>query len=88
MLTPKCTLANMYGGLGCFGTAIVRSDAASVWATGNSWWQVPRMAKIEFTGSLPAGVTVSGLPRALFQSLILQAVQGKDVIIALSGLFK
>ncbi|CAD6583918.1 MAG: mitochondrial Homoaconitase [Alectoria sarmentosa] len=61
--------ANMYGGLGCFGTAIVRSDAASVWATGNSWWQVPRMAKIEFTGSLPAGVT------------------GKDVIIALSGLF-
>ncbi|CAD6580444.1 MAG: mitochondrial Homoaconitase [Alectoria sarmentosa] len=44
--------ANMYGGLGCFGTAIV-----------------PRMAKIEFTGSLPVGVT------------------GKDVIIALSGLF-
>lgn len=26
--------SNMYGGLGCLGTPIVRSDAASVWATG------------------------------------------------------
>ncbi len=27
--------ANMYGGLGCLGTPLVRTDAASIWATGN-----------------------------------------------------
>lgn len=61
--------ANHYGGLGCLGTALVRSDAASVWATGQTWWQVPPIAKIQLIGSLPNGVT------------------GKDVIVALSGLF-
>lgn len=61
--------SNMYGGLGCLGTPIVRSDAASVWATGKTWWQIPPIAKVHLTGSLPNGVT------------------GKDVIVALSGLF-
>lgn len=61
--------SNMYGGVGCLGTAVVRTDAASIWATGQTWWQIPPVAKITFTGILPKGVT------------------GKDVIIALCGLF-
>jgi homoaconitate hydratase len=61
---------NMYGGVGCLGTPIVRTDAASIWATGKTWWQIPPMAKVTFTGLLPKGVT------------------GKDVIVALCGLFK
>ncbi len=61
--------SNMYGGVGCLGTAMVRTDAASIWATGKTWWQVPPIAKITFTGLLPKGVT------------------GKDVIVALCGLF-
>ncbi|KAL1303817.1 hypothetical protein AAFC00_000277 [Neodothiora populina] len=60
---------NMYGGIGCLGTPVVRTDAASIWATGRTWWQIPPIAKITFTGMLPKGVT------------------GKDVIVALSGLF-
>jgi homoaconitate hydratase len=28
---------NMYGGIGCLGTPIVRTDAASIWATGKTW---------------------------------------------------
>lgn len=28
--------SNMYGGLGSLGTAVVRSDAASIWATGKT----------------------------------------------------
>ena len=48
---------------------IVRSDAASVWATGKTWWQIPPMAKVVFTGSLPNGVTVSDPSRALFNVL-------------------
>ncbi|KAF8183964.1 homoaconitase [Pholiota molesta] len=37
--------SNMYGGVGCVGTPIVRTDAAALWATGKTWWQVPRMVK-------------------------------------------
>ncbi|KAK4099545.1 homoaconitase [Parathielavia hyrcaniae] len=61
--------SNMYGGVGCLGTPIVRTDAAAIWATGRTWWQVPPVAKVTLTGILPPGVT------------------GKDVIVALCGLF-
>ena len=47
----------MYGGVGCVGTPIVRTDAAALWATGQTWWQVPRMVKVEFKGKLAPGVT-------------------------------
>jgi len=61
--------SNMYGGVGCLGTPIVRTDGASIWATGQTWWQIPPVAKVTLTGVLPPGVT------------------GKDVIVALCGLF-
>lgn len=61
--------SNMYGGVGCLGTPMVRTDAASIWATGRTWWQIPPIAKVTLTGVLPPGVT------------------GKDVIVALCGLF-
>ena len=48
---------NMYGGIGCLGTPIVRTDAASIWATGRTWWQVPPVARVEFTGKLRPGVS-------------------------------
>lgn len=60
---------NMYGGIGCLGTPVVRTDAASIWATRKTWWQVPPVARIVLRGILPKGVT------------------GKDVIVALCGLF-
>ncbi|KAI0067371.1 homoaconitase [Artomyces pyxidatus] len=49
--------SNMYGGVGCVGTPIVRTDAAAIWATGKTWWQVPRMVKVELRGHLAPGVT-------------------------------
>ncbi|KAK4580202.1 mitochondrial Homoaconitase [Recurvomyces mirabilis] len=61
--------SNMYGGVGCLGTPVVRTDAAAIWATGRTWWQIPPIARVNFTGILPEGVT------------------GKDVIVALCGLF-
>lgn len=61
--------SNMYGGVGCLGTPVVRTDAAAIWATGKTWWQVPPVAQVVLNGSLPQGVT------------------GKDVIVALCGLF-
>ncbi|KAJ4321298.1 mitochondrial Homoaconitase [Fusarium piperis] len=61
--------SNIYGGIGCLGTPVVRTDAAAIWSTERTWWQIPPVAKITFTGLLPPGVT------------------GKDVIVALCGLF-
>ncbi|OLL25668.1 Homoaconitase, mitochondrial [Neolecta irregularis DAH-3] len=49
--------SNMYGGVGCLGTPVVRTDAAAIWATGRTWWQIPPVAKVELTGSLRHGVT-------------------------------
>ncbi len=61
--------SNLYGGVAALGTPVVRTDAASIWATGVTWWQVPKVAKVLLKGNLSPGVT------------------GKDVIIALCGLF-
>ncbi|KAK2041567.1 homoaconitase [Colletotrichum somersetense] len=61
--------SNMYGAIGSLGIAVVRSDGASIWATGKSWFQVPPIVQVTLTGTLPPGVT------------------GKDVILALCGLF-
>lgn len=49
--------SNMYGGLGCLGTPVVRTDAAAVWAIGEFWWQVPPVSKIRLEGALPRGVS-------------------------------
>jgi homoaconitate hydratase len=61
--------SNLYGAVAALGTPVVRTDAASIWATGVTWWQVPKVAKMVLKGNLSPGVT------------------GKDVIIALCGLF-
>jgi len=57
MVVASDSHSNMYGGLGCLGTPIVRTDAAAIWATGRTWWQVPPIAKVELYGKLRPGVT-------------------------------
>ena len=61
--------ANMYGALAAVGTPVVRTDAAAIWATGQTWWQVPRTVRVVLSGKLQPQVT------------------GKDVILALCGLY-
>lgn len=61
--------SNLYGAVGALGTPVVRTDAASIWATGVTWWQVPPVARVTLKNKLKSGVV------------------GKDVIIALCGLF-
>lgn len=57
MVVASDSHSNMYGGLGCLGTPIVRTDAAGIWATGRTWWQVPPVARVELKGQLHPGVT-------------------------------
>ncbi len=49
--------SNMYGGLGALGTPVVRSDAAAIWATGRTWWQIPPVTKVVLTGKPRSEVT-------------------------------
>ncbi|MBN2360238.1 MAG: homoaconitase [Deltaproteobacteria bacterium] len=49
--------ANSYGALGALGTPVVRTDAASIWATGETWWQVPEVIRVRLEGELRGGVT-------------------------------
>src|SRR5436190_18867815 len=69
MVVASDSHSNLYGGVAALGTPVVRTDAASIWATGVTWWQVPPVAKVVLKGRLSPGVV------------------GKDVIIALCGLF-
>src|SRR4051812_5794968 len=69
MVVGSDSHSNLYGAACCLGTPVVRTDAASLWATGVTWWQVPPVAKVILKGRLRPGVV------------------GKDVIIALCGLF-
>ncbi|MGI9012993.1 MAG: homoaconitase [Phycisphaerales bacterium] len=69
MVVGSDSHSNLYGAVNCLGTPVVRTDAASIWATGQTWWQVPPVARVELRGRLRKGVV------------------GKDVIIALCGLF-
>ncbi|GAP91310.1 putative homoaconitase [Rosellinia necatrix] len=55
----------MYGALGSLGVAVVRTDGASIWATGKSWFQVPPVAQVTLTGTLPPGVTGKDVVLAL-----------------------
>lgn len=57
MMVASDSHSNMYGGLGCLGTPVVRTDAAAIWATGRTWWQVPPVAKVQLKGKLRDGVT-------------------------------
>ena len=69
MVVASDSHSNLYGAMAALGTPVVRTDAASIWATGVTWWQIPPVAKVVLKGKLSPGVV------------------GKDVIIALCGLF-
>lgn len=69
MVVGSDSHSNIYGALACLGTPVVRTDAASLWASGTTWWQVPPVARVTLTGRPAPGIV------------------GKDVIVALCGLF-
>ncbi len=48
--------SNTYGALAALGTPVVRTDAAAIWATGSTWWQVPRTVRVLLEGCLRPGV--------------------------------
>ncbi len=61
--------SNLYGALGALGTPVVRTDAAALWASGETWWQVPVVSKVVFEGVLRPGVTAKDLILTLIGKL-------------------
>jgi homoaconitate hydratase len=57
LLVGSDSHSNLYGGLGAVGTPVVRTDAAAIWATGQTWWQVPEVVRVNLTGKLTGGAT-------------------------------
>lgn len=57
MVVASDSHSNMYGALAALGTPVVRTDAAALWAGGQTWWQVPRSVRVMLEGELQAGVT-------------------------------
>lgn len=56
MVVGSDSHSNLYGALCCLGSPVVRTDAASLWATGTTWWQAPPIAKVILKGKLQPGV--------------------------------
>src|SRR5256714_4201592 len=56
MVVASDSHSNLYGAMAALGTPVVRTDAASIWATGVTWWQVPKVAKVLLKGNLSPGV--------------------------------
>ncbi|TIC99592.1 Homoaconitase, mitochondrial [Colletotrichum higginsianum] len=65
MVVASDSHSNTMGGVSAVATPVVRTDAASIWATGRTWWQVPPVARIHFRGTLPPGVTAKDVIVAL-----------------------
>jgi homoaconitate hydratase len=49
--------SNLYGAVGALGTPVVRTDAAAIWATGRTWWQLPDVVRVHLAGELQPGVS-------------------------------
>ncbi|HKI83912.1 MAG TPA: aconitase family protein, partial [Candidatus Krumholzibacteria bacterium] len=48
--------SNLYGALSALGTPVVRTDAAAIWTTGTTWWQVPKTVRVNLLNRLRPGV--------------------------------
>lgn len=56
MVVASDSHAIHYGAMGCLGTPIVRTDASAIWASSQTWWHIPPVARVNFLGKLPPGV--------------------------------
>lgn len=57
MVVASDSHSNLYGGLGALGTPVVRTDAAALWATSETWYVVPKVTRVILSGALSEGVT-------------------------------
>ena len=95
--------SNMYGGIGCLGTPVVRTDAAAIWATGYVFLFLSLCLAHDYGYPLPYFLTlvqptlslfsrqtwwrVPPVTRVILEGHLRPGVTGKDVIVALCGHF-
>ena len=57
MVVGSDSHSNLYGAAGAVGTPVVRTDAAALWATGQTWWQIPEQVKLVLEDTLSPGAS-------------------------------
>lgn len=77
------------GALGAFATGIGRTDAAAIWATGKTWFQVPETIKIQLRGNFCPNVCAKdlilkiigdlGADGALYKAVEFHGTEGMDL---------
>src|SRR5437870_9684775 len=65
MVVASDSHSNLYGAVAALGTPVVRTDAASIWATRVTWWHGPKVAKVLLKGKLSPGVVAKEVIIAL-----------------------
>src|SRR5438046_8638248 len=55
MVVASDSHSNLYGAMAALGTPVVRTDAASIWATGVTWWPLRPAANVMLKGTLWSG---------------------------------
>ena len=69
--------ANMYGGIGCLGLPVVRTDAAGIWATGKFWFKIPKIINIILLKKPIASVTGKDIILSLISHIDREIVLNK-----------
>ncbi|MDQ7094868.1 aconitase/3-isopropylmalate dehydratase large subunit family protein [Desulfosporosinus sp. PR] len=72
-----------YGGVGALGIPIGTTDNAFIWATGKTWFQVPKIVRIQFAGSISKGVFAKDISLNLLKMLKPYELTGS--IVEISG---
>lgn len=78
--------ANLYGAVGALGVPVVRTDAACVWLTGETWWVIPPTVRVELIGALVGPATGKDVVLALLGAVPSDVVAGRAVEVAGPGL--
>ena len=71
--------ANIMGAIGAFGQGMGDQDIAAVWASGKSWFKVPKSVKLILTGKLPENISAKDIVLNLLERFGANSLLGKAV---------
>ena len=71
--------ANIMGAIGAFGQGMGDQDISAVWASGKSWFKVPKSVKLTLKGQLPENISAKDIVLNLLDNFGTQELLGFSV---------
>lgn len=71
--------ANIMGAIGAFGQGMGDQDIAAVWASGQSWFKVPKSVKLTLTGQRPENISAKDIVLNLLERFGANSLLGYAV---------